>query len=194
MKRKSNGYDLSKLTIDERFSDMGKRKVVDGIGYSEETYRMNKEILIAPREFNEAYGVPLEWQEQAELIRWFSNREDEYPDTKILFHVPNGEYRDGATAAKLEKMGVKPGAPDLYMDVARGGYFGWRGELKRIQKGKVSYEQSEWMKTLTNNGYYCVVTYGWVEAREAILWYLGLPQTHAIDGYFLDKLGGECGK
>ena len=31
----------------------------------------------------------------------------------VWFHVPNGELRDVRTAAKLKRMGVKPGIPDF---------------------------------------------------------------------------------
>lgn len=42
-------------------------------------------------------------------------RQDLRPDV-IWFHVPNGEYRDKRSAAKLKAMGVLPGVPDLVFD------------------------------------------------------------------------------
>jgi hypothetical protein len=54
------------------------------------------------------------------------------------FHVPNGELRDPATAAKLKRMGVRPGVPDLLLLIG-GRLHGL--ELKRERGGTVSPEQ-----------------------------------------------------
>lgn len=35
------------------------------------------------------------------------------PREALIFHIPNGEYRNKRTAARLKSMGVMPGMPDL---------------------------------------------------------------------------------
>lgn len=54
------------------------------------------------------------------------------------FHVPNGEHRHAATGAKLKKMGVKAGVPDLVLVIGGKAIF---LELKR-NRGRVSTVQS----------------------------------------------------
>lgn len=54
------------------------------------------------------------------------------------FHVPNGELRDAGTAAKLKRMGTRPGVPDLLL-LIDGRLHGL--ELKRARGGTVSEAQ-----------------------------------------------------
>ena len=53
-------------------------------------------------------------------------------------HVGNGELRDGGTAAKLARMGLKAGVPDLALVIGGRAYF---LELKRERGGRLSPEQ-----------------------------------------------------
>lgn len=183
---KRKKYDLSKLTVDERYSGTRPCKVIEGVGYSPDVFAANKDIIMAQSERNiEAYGLPLEWQEQAELIKWCRGHEDEYPDLHWIHHSPNGEYREGWTGTKLKLMGVSPGFPDLILCKARGGYHGLLIEMKRVGE-ETSEEQDKWLAYLTNAGFRTAVCQGWAQGREELLWYMGLPETHVIDGYFLE--------
>jgi hypothetical protein len=65
------------------------------------------------------------------------------------FHVPNGEMRDPVTAAKLKRMGVRPGVPDLLLLIG-GRLHGL--ELKRERGGAVSPEQVAMHDELTAAG------------------------------------------
>lgn len=67
--------------------------------------------------------------------------------------MPNGGYRDYYEGAKLKRMGVKSGVPDLCICLARGGYHGLYIELKRIFGGKLSDTQLVWRDILIKEGY-----------------------------------------
>lgn len=96
----------------------------------------------------------------------------EYSDLDLLHHIPNGEYRPGATAAKLSDMGVKAGVPDFFLPVARGEFHGLYIELKRQRGGKLSGKQSEMIERLRSNGYCVQVCHGAREAVDATIIYL----------------------
>lgn len=94
------------------------------------------------------------------------------PELARLFHVPNGGSRGPAEAGRFKAMGVKPGVPDVFLDVPRGGFHGLRIEMKRRRGGVLSDEQAEWLDYYNANGYRAVVCYGWDEARMEIEDYL----------------------
>jgi hypothetical protein len=96
-----------------------------------------------------------------------------YPELKLLYHIPNGGKRDKGTAVKLYRQGVKAGVPDLHLPVARGGYHGLYIELK-VGKNKTTEKQKEWIAELNKQGYLAIVCYGWEEAAEQLINYLGL--------------------
>ena len=94
------------------------------------------------------------------------------PELKWLVAIPNGEYRNKATAGKLKAMGVRPGIPDLFLAIRRGPYPGLWIELKKIKGGKTSPEQDIWIDHFKSQGYGAIVCYGWESARDTILEYL----------------------
>lgn len=116
-----------------------------------------------------------EAQEQRALFQWAGLAEQQYPELKLLHHIPNGGKRDARTAANLKKEGVKAGVPDMCLPVARGQYHGLYIELK-TQRGKVQKNQKEWLSALNKEGYATKVCYGWLEAKESIEKYLELGQ------------------
>jgi hypothetical protein len=96
------------------------------------------------------------------------------PELKWIFHIPNGGSRHIAEASKLKAMGVKSGVPDIFLPVI--GKWVHKGlwiELKKPKKGIVSNEQQEWLDFLAQQGYATRVCFGWEEAKEAVLEYLG---------------------
>lgn len=117
-----------------------------------------------------------EAQEQRELFQWAGYAEQQYPELKLLHHIPNGGKREARTAVNLKKEGVKAGVPDICLPVARGQYHGLYIELKTV-KGKVHKNQKEWLNALNSEGYATKVCYGWLEAKEAIEKYLELRQS-----------------
>lgn len=114
---------------------------------------------------------PEDW-EQAAVIEWAMLLRNQLPELDLLFHIPNGEFRMSATAARLKRIGVKPGVPDLFLPVARGSSHGLWVEMKRKKGGKVSDEQKAWIDALTKQGYVALVAHGAEEACNMIYDYL----------------------
>lgn len=115
---------------------------------------------------------------------------------KMLFAIPNGDQRgDGTTkgamiaGARLKAEGQRNGVPDTFLPVVRPTrtdiptnvvYHGLFIEMKRRTLKKennalagCSDEQKDWITRLRAQGYACAVCYGWEEARDTILLYLG---------------------
>ena len=120
-----------------------------------------------------------ESQEQKALFQWAGYAEQQYPELKLLHHIPNGGKRDSRTAVNLKREGVKAGVPDICLPVARGQYHGLYIELK-AGKNKTTTKQKEWLNALNQEGYATKVCYGWSEARETIEKYLGLGHSYYI--------------
>jgi len=114
-----------------------------------------------------------EGNEQSYLFEWAKYSEGAFPELALLFHIPNGGKRNKFEAAKLKKQGVKAGVPDLFLPVARGSYHGLFIELK-YGSNKATDNQNKWAKDLTEQGYKCLVCYGWQSAAENIEKYLNI--------------------
>ncbi len=116
-----------------------------------------------------------ERNEQEALIRWFALQHPK----DMLMHIPNQLIRGCVQARVLCMSGVIPGAPDLFLCVAKGSWHGLFVELKRQtvkgeQKGVVSERQRIVMEHLKSKGYKCIVAFGWKEAKDAITDYMEL--------------------
>jgi hypothetical protein len=83
---------------------------------------------------------------------------------------------------------VSPGYPDLLLDVARGGWYGLRIEMKRpshwpsrratpLAAGQPRKAQREWRTRLAEHGYIVATCWRWESARDVLVWYLGLWPT-----------------
>lgn len=105
-----------------------------------------------------------EASEQIVLFQWVDVMKRARPELERLFHIPNERKCTPAQGAKLKRMGVKSGVPDLCLPVARKGYHGLWIEMK-ARKGRVNDRQREWIEALRQEGYLATVCYG---AREAI--------------------------
>ncbi len=112
-----------------------------------------------------------EAQEQAWLFQWAMWSVQKFPELSLLYHVPNGGKRDKKEAVSLKRQGVKAGVPDLFLPVARDGYFGLYIELK-VGRNKTTDIQKKWIKDLIEQGYMVEVCYGWQEAKEILEKYL----------------------
>ena len=119
------------------------------------------------------YRLDTEAGAQAAIFSWCDINRETYPELKLLHHIPNGGKRDKATAIKLKQQGVKAGVPDLMLPVARAGYHGLYIELKKSDHtNKPTAKQKEWLKALSEQGYYTAVCYGCDEAVEELKKYL----------------------
>lgn len=130
---------------------------------------------IAKRRVTTEAGIswqPTEEQEQEAVMEWAMLMEKQYPELALLFHIANGGDRHPAVAAKLKKQGVKPGVPDLFLPVARGGFHGLWVEMKRQKGGRLSDEQKAWIDALTAEKYLAVRADGAEAACDVIYKYL----------------------
>lgn len=123
----------------------------------------------------------LEHVEQRELFKRIREHEGEIPILRFVHAVPNGGARSKATAGKLWAEGVRPGPPDIYLDTARRGFHGFRGEQKAPGcEARTSEEQREWHAHLRREGYYVTVQDTWHGMWNELMWYLEL-ETLRID-------------
>lgn len=110
--------------------------------------------------------------EQVAVVQWCRQNEARWPELRWIFAIPNGGYRPGKVGAVLSGQGVRKGAPDLMLPVARGGYHGLFIELKRVKGGWVSKEQAEFLAALTAQDYRAVVCRGAIPAIKEIEKYM----------------------
>lgn len=118
----------------------------------------------------------IESQYQKAVIQWARYLEPQYPEIKWLHAIPNGGKRNPKEAARLKAEGVKPGVMDLFLPVARGGYFGMYIEMKGPD-GQLSVDQAQFQLHTFENGYYAIVCNDPQKAIKAIRWYLDLVPT-----------------
>lgn len=137
--------------------------------------------------------APTEAAEQCAVFAWAALYAGRRPELALLFAIPNFAgvgKRTGASggwiAARLAE-GMRPGVPDLCLPVARGGFHGFFGEMKRYAaratktKGvtrtptAVKPAQAAWHERLRGQGYHVVVAWSAEEMRAAIEAYLRLP-------------------
>ncbi len=120
-----------------------------------------------------------EHEEQRALFEWAALSVGEHPELALLFAVPNGGWRAGKTAAILKQEGVKPGVPDVWLPVPRGGKHGLVIEMKCHKRdSRVRPYQKVWLEALAQQGYQTEVAWDWEQAREQLLTYLkgAVPQ------------------
>lgn len=119
-------------------------------------------------------AIPTEHQEQCALFEWQEWMAKQMPELHLMHAIPNGGKRDIRTAAMLKAEGVKPGVPDIFLPVSRGGKHGLYIELKRRKGGTVSKAQEAWIRALTAQGFVCAVCHGAEEAKNEILAYMAM--------------------
>lgn len=123
-------------------------------------------------------AVPTEHQEQTKLFQWCELAKAKYPALSLLFAIPNaGGYKGGygsnvRLVMRAKREGVRKGVPDLMLPVALGGYHGLFVELKRVEGGAISSEQTAWHVELREQGYRVEVCKGWDSARDVLVQYL----------------------
>ena len=91
----------------------------------------------------------------------------------FAYHCPNGGYRRHLEAAKLKRMGVVAGIPDITIPEARKGYHACYIELKS-EKGRLSDAQSMIKQQLEDRGNFVGVAYSIDEAITLTKWYLDM--------------------
>jgi hypothetical protein len=117
--------------------------------------------------------APSEYEEQCAVIEWAHAMVGRWPELAFLFHVPNGEARPTGVGARLQRLGVQRGVPDLLLLEPRGAYHGLALELKRADHSNApTPEQWCWLEHLRAVGYLAVVCYGAQAAIDALTHYL----------------------
>lgn len=116
--------------------------------------------------------LPTEDAEQKALFVWAAYQKCKYPELECMYHIPNEGKRSAPTGAKLKRMGLSPGVPDICLPVARGGYSALYIELKRTKGGNLSDNQRAWLDRLNKWGCLAVRCDGWEMAKRVIEGYL----------------------
>jgi hypothetical protein len=132
---------------------------IDGDGTTEAAHQM---ALIAAREYHRK----------------------QYPVLDLLRGSADGEKRDhtvnargvrySPTGVKLKRMGVQPDWPDLQCPVARKGYHGWWGEMKKPGESPRP-GQLAMMDRLRREGHYVCWYDQWPAMWNDLINYLELP-------------------
>lgn len=113
--------------------------------------------------------------EQTKLFNWITFARAAIPELDMLYHIPNGGYRNKREAANLKRQGVRAGVPDLCLPVARGNYHGLYIELK-YGTNTVTENQREWLNRLQAQGYAVAICYGWEQAKHVLEKYLAISK------------------
>lgn len=120
--------------------------------------------------------APHEHFEQKSLFVWLTVMSKRHPEFGDFYAVPNGGARHPRVALKLKSEGVRPGVPDLETFHSRWGFSGLHIEMKRRWGYKVSDEQRDMMRRMSQAGRLCVVARGWEEAACWIAWYFSVKE------------------
>lgn len=108
---------------------------------------------------------------QCAIFAWAAQNYNKYPQLRFMFAIPNGGYRNAATAGRLKAEGVKSGVPDIFLAWPHKGYSGLFIELK-IGSNKPTAEQLWWLASLNEQCYRAVWCIGWEQARSILVDYL----------------------
>lgn len=105
--------------------------------------------------------IPKEEQDQQALAELLDS-------LRLLWcHVPNEGKRKPQYQAKLKRLGLKSGVPDVIIFDPPPNCHNAKGaamELKRVKGGKLSSNQESWLAELKNNGWKTAVCKGLDEA------------------------------
>lgn len=109
-----------------------------------------------------------EERQQCAFIEWVRLQSHVWPALKTIHHVPNGEYRTPATAARLKRMGVLSGVLDIFWPCARQGYNGLYIEFKSAD-GSLSEAQEDFAEAAAAEGYCVFICDNWEDARDLVM-------------------------
>lgn len=120
---------------------------------------------------------------QAALFCWANQSKNVYPELMLMFAIPNGGERNKIVASRLKVEGVKSGALDVFLPVARmrpdnecnylhNVYHGLFIEMKKPNVGRLSVEQHLFAQQMQGQGYPCAACWNWHTAMHVIVNYL----------------------
>ena len=137
--------------------------------------RFKKARVVTGKDGKKSIVMPAKSEDeiQISIINWAHLQK--YKDRSLsyyLSHPANGGFRKDKEAAKLKRMGVQAGYPDLILDIPKGGYHGLRIELKKLKGGVTRDNQKERIAVLVEEGYYAEVCKGFQDATQTIKKYM----------------------
>lgn len=92
----------------------------------------------------------------------------------VVVHIPNEGKRSKAYGARMQRLGMKKGFPDLFFPTPCNGYHGLLIEMKRDKKARITAEQKGWLSYLSIQGYRAIACHGANEAIAEIKKYFNL--------------------
>lgn len=110
--------------------------------------------------------------EQQQVFEWAAMVTPKWPMLKYMYHVGNGGSRHHLEAINLKRQGVKSGVPDICLPFPHGGFHGLYIEMKRLDGGRKTKEQKDYIQYLSDIGYKAVFCNGFEEAINEIKEYL----------------------
>ena len=130
--------------------------------------------------------------EQQAVIHWAKMTAGCWPALELLHHIPNGGSRNKVEAAKLKRMGVLAGVPDLHLPVARAGYNGLYIEMK-YGNGRLLASQKEFLIRAARFNNYCAVCYTAEDAIAVLQNYLDHRVAFRFKNLSILKEGKQIG-
>ncbi|MDK9790696.1 hypothetical protein [Vibrio sp. D431a] len=116
-------------------------------------------------------------QEHFLQVALFLKAKIELPEMyDLMFAVPNGGLRSNGVAGQMKAEGQKGGYPDIGVESGRGGFFGYRLEVK-TEVGVIRDGQVEWSVRLNTQNYKTEVGYGFYECWGKLKKYWDLAPT-----------------
>ena len=117
--------------------------------------------------------------EQMQIINYCNSMSAYVPEYEMIYHIPNeGKRKNGA---KLKRIGLRKGIPDLCLPVPKMVFNGLYIELKKDTSKKASKEQKEWLFKLEQQGYATSLCFGADEAINLITAYMTSDYETFID-------------
>ncbi len=111
--------------------------------------------------------------EQCKLFDWIRSVKEL---KSYCFHIGNERQCSVQQGRLLKRMGIRAGASDVFVGLARGAWHGMFLELKSV--GNTPTEsQEQFMLDMASQGYYCLWCVGFEEAKRAILHYMQIPSS-----------------
>jgi hypothetical protein len=123
---------------------------------------------------------PLEHDTQCAFMDWWAYFSKIVKlDERLMYAVPNaGAGASKGQAGKMKAEGVRPGIPDVNLDVPRNGSHGLRLEFKRRGR-KPEPHQLEMADLLRAQGFQVFFVYSLDEAMRVVMAYLGYRRAAA---------------
>ncbi len=106
---------------------------------------------------------------QINLLNWFYEKYPEFADD--VYHFAGERVCSVQQGRTLKRMGVKRGVADLFLAVPRGTFGGLWLELK-VNNGKLSGSQRDFLERMINRGYAAACVNGMDAAKALLISYL----------------------